>query len=241
MEIGFLVGDTNPIGVPVTIADAESRLFGAVLVNDWSARDIQAWESQPLGPFLSKNFATTISPWVVLMDALDPYRTSPRQRGVNDPPLLEYLTSGDNERRGAIDLTIQAALTSVHMRARGFPEVTLGRAAFRHHYWTPAQMVAHHGSNGCRLRPGDLIGSGTVSGEGPDARGCLLELTERGRRQLALPTGEQRTYLSDGDEVVLRASAERHDRPRIGFGECRGQILPATPNTSTRALSPSRP
>ncbi|MBS1855252.1 MAG: fumarylacetoacetase [Acidobacteria bacterium] len=221
LEVGFLIGDGNPPGEPVPVDAAEDRIFGVCLVNDWSARDIQAWEYQPLGPFLGKSFATSISPWVVTLDALEPYRVAPAPL---DPAPLPYLASPAGR---AIDLTLEVELTSARMRATGIAPFRLSRGNLRDLYWTPAQMVAHHTSNGCNLRPGDLLASGTVSGAAADARGCLLEITRRGAEPLTLPTGETRRFLEDGDEVILRGWCEREGLPRIALGECAGRIARA--------------
>ncbi len=227
LELGLFVGRGNELGRPVPIGDAENHLFGACLVNDWSARDIQSWEYQPLGPFLSKSFATTISPWVVTMEALAPFRVQ-ATRPPGDPAPLRYLYSGADRAAGAIAITLEVYLRTAIMRERGMDPHKLSRAAFETMYWTPAQFIAHHTSNGCNLRPGDLLASGTVSGPGEDERGCLLELTRRGSRPLKLPSGEERAFLADGDEVIFRGWCEREGFVRIGFGECRGVVLPAT-------------
>jgi fumarylacetoacetase len=226
-EIGFLVCTGNDSGQPIPIDEAESHVFGACLVNDWSARDIQAWEYQPLGPFLAKNFATSLSPWVVTLDALAPFRTPAFARSPGDPKPLAYLSSAGNDRSGGLDIFVEVFLRSHEMRRREMEPMRLSRGSFRDMYWTLAQMVAHHTSNGCNLRPGDLLASGTVSGEAPGSEGCLLELTRRGPTML--PSGEQRTFLADGDEVALRAFCERSGYVRIGFGECTGVIRPAPP------------
>lgn len=221
-EVGFIVGTGNRLGEPVQIDDAESCVFGVCLVNDWSARDIQAWEYQPLGPFLAKSFATTMSPWIVTLEALAPYRTSAFKRSPGDPPPLPYLSSSTNDATGGFDITVEVSLRSAKMREGSLPPFRVSRGSFRHMYWTLAQMVAHHTSNGCNLRPGDLLASGTVSGADRGTEGCLLELTRHG--PLELPSGESRTYLADGDEVVIRAVCEREGFVRIGFGECRGTV-----------------
>jgi fumarylacetoacetase len=227
MEVGCFVGEGNALGTPVPIADAESHLFGLCLVNDWSARDVQSWEYQPLGPFLAKNFATTVSPWVVTLEALEPFRVPAAPRPAGDPPPLPYLTSPANQARGGVDVTVEVHLASARMRAEGVAPMRLSRGRVADLYWTPAQMLAHHTSNGCNLQPGDLFASGTVSGPTKDARGCLLELTWRGAEPLTLPTGETRTFLEDGDEVIMRGYAEREGAVRIGFGECRGVVVAA--------------
>jgi fumarylacetoacetase len=228
LEVGFFVGPGNALGTPVPLAQAEGHLFGACLVNDWSARDVQAWEYQPLGPFLAKNFATTVSPWVVTMDALAPFRTALAPRAAGDPSPLPYLLDPDDAARGGIALTLEVQLETAAMRADGTPAVRLSRARFDEAmYWTPAQMLTHHAMGGCNLQPGDLFASGTVSGPAKDARGCLLELAWRGTEPITLPSGEQRRFLEDGDTVILRGWCEADGARRIGFGECRGTVLPA--------------
>jgi fumarylacetoacetase len=224
MELGAWVGPGNELGTPVPASEAETHLFGLSLLNDWSARDIQAWEYQPLGPFLSKSFATTVSPWIVTMDALAPFRGEPRPRQTGDPEPLAHLR---NPSASGFDVMIEARLRTAAMRGQGIEPVLLGRANGLDLYWTFAQMIAHHTSNGCNLRPGDLLGSGTVSGPAPGTLGCLLEITQRGREPLELPNGETRTFLSDGDEVILRACCERPGFRRIGFGECRAVVTSA--------------
>jgi fumarylacetoacetase len=200
LEMGMFIGRGNPLGEPVDIKNALQHVFGFCLVNDWSARDIQAWEYQPLGPFLAKNFATSISPWIVTLDALEPYRV----KSEREDPVLPYL-----EDDVAFDITVEVWLG----------DAKISRANFRDMYWTVAQLVAHHTSNGCNLRPGDLLASGTISGPEKDSAGCLLELAP-----IELPNGETRKFLEDGDEVILRAYCEREGLPRIGFGECRGVV-----------------
>lgn len=236
LEVGAFVGPGNRLGEPIPIRDAEAHVFGLCLVNDWSARDIQKWEYQPLGPFLAKSFATTISPCVVTLEALDPFRCPASARSAGDPRPLEYLRDETNERRGGFDITLEAWLRSAEMERRGLSPVMLSRSnAFREMYWTFAQLLTHHASNGCNLQPGDLLASGTVSGREPGERGCLLELTWQGRgpdgrplprRPIDLPTGETRTFLEDGDEVILKGYCRREGFRRIGFGECRGRIVP---------------
>jgi fumarylacetoacetase len=228
LEVGVFVGTGNALGAPVALDDAESHMFGLCLVNDWSARDVQTWEYQPLGPFLAKNFATTISPWVVTMDALEPYRIGAYARAAGDPAPLPYLSSTANARRGAVDITLEVQMTSAKMRERGLPPMLVSRGSFTEMYWTVAQLLAHHTMNGCNLRAGDLFASGTVSGPAKGARGCLLERTWRGTEPLELPTGERRKFLEDGDEVIMRGYCERDGSARIGFGECRGTVLAAT-------------
>ncbi|MGH7509567.1 MAG: fumarylacetoacetase [Gemmatimonadales bacterium] len=227
MEVGCFVGPGNELGTPVWIGEAEAHLFGLCLVNDWSARDIQSWEYQPLGPFMSKNFATTVSPWVVTTEALEPYRVPAFERPAGDPEPLPYLDSSANRARGGIDVTVEVLLTTAKMRDAGLAPSRLSRGRMADLYWTPAQMLAHHTSNGCNLRPGDLFASGTISGPTSDSRGCLLELTWRGSEPITLPTGETRKFLEDGDEVILRGSCVRAGAVPIGFGECRGLIVPA--------------
>jgi fumarylacetoacetase len=227
--MGCFVGPGNTLGEPIPIVAAEEHLFGLALVNDWSARDIQTWEYQPLGPFLAKSFATSVSPWVVTFEALEPYRVPAFRRPAEDPPPLAYLDSETTRSRGGIDAVVEVLLSSGRMRESALPPLRVSRGRVAELYWTMAQMLTHHASNGCNLRPGDLFASGTISGSTKDARGCLLELTWRGAEPLALPTGETRKFLEDGDEVILRASCERAGAVRIGFGECRGIVLPASP------------
>ena len=223
LEVGFFVGPGNPLGEPISVGDASRHLFGICLLNDWSARDVQAWEYQPLGPFLAKNFATTISPWIVTLDALAPFR-GPLARPAGDPEPLPYLDDEDDRRAGVIDLTLEVLLVSSRMRGQRMPPVSLSVSRLRDLYWTPAQLLAHHASGGCNLRAGDLLGSGTVSGPTRESRGCLLELTWRGAEPLVLPTGEERRFLEDGDEVIFRGWCEREGFVRIGLGECRGEV-----------------
>lgn len=227
MEIGFFVGPGNKLGEPVAIEQAAQHIFGLCLVNDWSARDIQKWEYQPLGPFLAKSFATTISPWVVTMEALAPFRREAFARAAGDPAPLAYLESPADQELGGIDLTLEVLLASRQMREAGIPPALLTRGNFRDMYWTIAQILTHHASNGCNLRPGDLIASGTVSGNSKESRGCLLELTWRGTDPVQLPGGETRRFLEDGDEVIMRGHCERAGFARIAFGECRGMVLSA--------------
>jgi fumarylacetoacetase len=224
MELGLFVAVGNVLGEPVPVGRAEDRIFGFCLVNDWSARDVQAWEYQPLGPFLAKNFATTISPWVVTLEALEPFRAPAAARPAGDPTPLPYLDSRRNTEAGAIAVTVEVYLSSARMREAGLPPQRLSRGSAADLYWTPAQLVAHHTSNGCDLRPGDLLATGTISGPTKESRGCLLELTWRGAEPLALPTGESRKFLDDGDEVIMRGYCEREGAVRIGFGECRGMV-----------------
>ncbi len=227
LEVGALVAGGNRLGEPVAIGDAPRRIAGLVLVNDWSARDIQSWEYQPLGPFLSKSFATSISPWVVTLDALEPFRVPARARGAGEPAPLPYLTDPADQARGGFDLTLEVWLQTAAMREAGLAPERLSRGSFAGMYWTFAQMLAHHTSNGCNLRAGDLLASGTVSGPERSQRGCLLEIARRGQEPFVLANGEQRSFLHDGDEVILRGWAAREGARRIGFGECRGTVLPA--------------
>ena len=215
LEVGVVIGKGNPLGSPVPIAEAEDHILGLCIVNDWSARDIQTWEYQPLGPFLAKSFATSISPWVVTLDALQPFRAEAPE---HDPPLLPYLAPAG----AAYDITLEVWLRSDKMTE----PMLISRGNFRDMYWTITQLVAHHTSNGCNLREGDLLASGTVSGTTKESRGCLLERTWRGTEPLELPTGEVRRFREDGDEVIMRAFCEREGATRIGFGECRGTVLP---------------
>jgi fumarylacetoacetase len=217
VELGAFLGPGNNIGEPIRIAEAENHIGGVCLVNDWSARDIQRWEYQPLGPFLAKNFATSISPWMVTIEALEPFRvaaTRPQE------PVLPYLQS---DHAATFDIKLEVWLRSSSMQEA----VRISRADFSRMYWTLAQMVAHHSSNGCPLRPGDLIASGTVSGPDKENRGCLLEMTWKGSEPLQLPSGEERTFLNDGDEVILTGYCERAGFVRIGLGSCSGIVLPA--------------
>jgi fumarylacetoacetase len=227
LELGLYIGGANALGSRVPIADARDRLFGCCLLNDWSARDIQAWEYQPLGPFLAKSFATSVSPWVVTVEALAPFRVAPAPRPADDPAPLPYLDSDAERASGAYDIVLEVWLSTSAMRAQGLPPHRVSRGNARDLYWTPAQLIAHHASNGCNLRPGDLLGTGTVSGAEPESRACLLERTWRGTEPLLLPGGETRRFLEDGDEVVLRArtNPERSGGATIGFGECRGRVL----------------
>jgi fumarylacetoacetase len=224
LEAGFFVGCGNQLGETIPIEHAAAHLFGVCLLNDWSARDIQAWEYQPLGPFLAKSFATTLSPWIVTMEALSPFRAAAFARPLQDPRPLSYLVSEQDMREGGIDLTLEVHFRSFRMREAGMDAFRLGHSNLRSLYWTPAQLLTHHASNGCNLQPGDLLGSGTVSGPDKDARGCLLELTQNGREPISLPTGEQRSFLEDGDEVTFRGFCERPGLVSIGLGECSGTI-----------------
>ena len=219
-ELGFVIGPGNALGKPVGIEKALDHVFGVVLLNDWSARDIQAWEYQPLGPFLAKSFATTISPWIVTLEALEPYRCPAFPREAQDPRPLDYLSSEENEKRGGLDITLEMHLRTAAMRA----PVRLSSSSSRDMYWTVAQMVAHHTSNGCNLQPGDLLGSGTISGTAPGSAGSMMELTQAGKAPLELPGGEKRSFLEDGDEVIQRGRCSRAGQAAIGFGEAAGRV-----------------
>jgi fumarylacetoacetase len=233
LEVGAFIGAGNALGETIPLAQAEERIFGLCLVNDWSARDVQSWEYQPLGPFLAKNFATTVSPWVVTMDALAPFRAPAFGRPEGDPRPLPYLESSANESGGGFDIQLEVWLRTARMRQQGLEAERLTRVRFTEMYWTLAQLVTHHASNGCNLRPGDLIASGTVSGATKDSRGCLLELAWRGTEPVTLSSGEQRRFLEDGDEVILRGYCEREGFARVGFGDCRGTIVSSDATSST--------
>ncbi|HUL46867.1 MAG TPA: fumarylacetoacetase [Steroidobacteraceae bacterium] len=228
LEVGIFIGRGNALGTRVPLGEAESHVFGLCLLNDWSARDIQSWEYQPLGPFLAKNFATTVSPWIVTLDALAPFR-SPWTRPPDEPPPLPYLDDAEVRRAGGFDLELEVWLDTAGMRAAAVAAQRLSHSNFRDSWWTVSQMVTHHTVNGCNLEPGDLFGSGTQSGAKPDEAGSLLELSGGGKRAITLASGEQRTFLEDGDRVTLRAWCERPPFRRIGFGELTGTVLPATP------------
>jgi fumarylacetoacetase len=226
LELGIVIGSANALGDPVKLEDAEDHVFGLVLFNDWSARDIQGWEYQPLGPFLSKNFASTMSPWVVTVQALEPFRR-PFRRPESDPQPLPYLESTANRDYGAIDVQLEVWLQTDAMRRAGLAGDRLSRSNYADAYWTVAQMVAHHTVNGCNLNPGDLLGTGTLSGPDPAEAASLMELTAGGKQPLKLSNGEQRTFLEDGDTIILKGYCQREGRRRIGFGECRGTVLAA--------------
>lgn len=226
LELGFFVGSGNPLGQPIPLCEAESHVFGVCLLNDWSARDLQAWEYQPLGPFLAKNFATTISPWIVTLEALAPYRV-PFTRSGDDREPLPYLNGAANRAAGAIDIRMEALIQSNKMRIRGLPPHRLSATSFRHSYWTLAQLITHHTINGCNLLPGDLLGSGTQSGPTPAEAGSLLELSAGGKVPVPINDSESRTFLEDGDTVTFRAYCAQPGRARIGFGEVTGHILSA--------------
>lgn len=228
LEMGIVIGQPNALGEPVTIEEAEDHVFGLALFNDWSARDIQGWEYQPLGPFLSKNFASTLSPWVVTVEALAPFRR-PFSRPEGDPPSLPYLDSPTNRATGAVDVELEVWIQTEAMRRAGHPGDLLSSSNLSEAYWTMAQMVAHHTVNGCNLNPGDLLGTGTLSGPQPEQAASLMELTVNGNQPVTLSSGEQRGFLEDGDAIILKGYCERAGRRRIGFGECRGTVLPVRP------------
>src|SRR3954470_440115 len=223
VEMAFVVGKSNRLGEPIAIGRAHEHLFGALLLNDWSARDMQAWEYQPLGPFLAKSFATTISPWVVTMDALEPYRCPAYPRAEGDPKPLPYLHDEADQREGGYAIELEMHLATPKTKS----PVRLSRSNFRDSYWTVAQLLAHQSSNGCNVQPGDLLGTGTISGSTPDSYGSLMELTQAGKQPLQLPSGETRAFLEDGDEVIEHARCVGEGAATVGFGEARGVIQPA--------------
>jgi fumarylacetoacetase len=227
LELGVWIGPGNAQGTAIAIDQAAEHIAGFCLLNDWSARDIQAWEYQPLGPFLSKSFATTLSPWVVTAEALAPFRCAQPPRPAGDPQPLGYLLAEQDQRHGALNIELQALLLTPLMREQGLAPQRLGLSNAQHMYWTVAQMVAHHSVNGCRLQPGDLLGTGTLSGPDEGESGSLLEITEGGKLPLVLANGETRLFLEDGDEVILRARCHGAGLPEIGFGECRGVVVAA--------------
>lgn len=227
VELACWIGTGTALGDGVSLAQAPDHVLGLGLLNDWSARDFQAWEAMPLGPFLSKSFLTTVSPWVVTLDALAPFRCAAVVRGDEAPPLLDHLNDVQDRAHGGLDIAIDVQLSSATMRAQQVAPIRISHPSFSAQYWTVFQMLTHQASNGCNLVPGDLLGSGTISGLDRSELGCLLEMTENGRRPLELPNGEQRDYLHDGDEVVLTARCERDGFVSIGFGECRGRVTPA--------------
>ncbi|MFZ6687768.1 fumarylacetoacetase [Undibacterium sp. SXout11W] len=226
LEVGIFIGPGNALGDVINMERAESHVFGLCLLNDWSARDVQAWEYQPLGPFLAKNFASTISPWVVTLEALAPYRLG-WTRDAADPQPLPYLDSADLRNNAAFDIELEVLLQTEKMRTDGTPPQRLSLSNFRHSYWTVSQLVTHHTVNGCNLNPGDLLGSGTQSGPAPEEAGSLLELTEGGKKSIALSNGEQRVFMEDGDAIIMRGWAQKEGAARVGFGEVMGTLLPA--------------
>ena len=223
-ELGIIIGPGNRLAEPITIGDAADHIAGYCLLNDWSARDIQAWEYQPLGPFLAKSFHTTISPWLVTPEALAPFTTAQRARPSGDPHPLPYLYHQADQQAGALSIMIETSISTAGMRAAGLPAHRLSLSPTNALYWTPAQLLTHHASGGCNLRPGDLLGSGTISGETQDSFGSLMELSANGRKPLTLPNGEVRSFLDSGDEIIMRGFAERDGFAPIGFGEARGRI-----------------
>ena len=241
LEMGMVVGRGNELGQPIPIGEAENHILGMCLLNDWSARDMQKWEYVPLGPFLAKNFATTVSPFLVTMEALAPFRCPAMVRPDGDPQPLPHLFDGCDQELGGLDITLEVFLSTQQMRDKSMDAIQLSKGSFKEMYWTVSQMLAHHSSNGCNMQPGDLLGSGTVSGPKRENRGCLLELTWDGdpfaepailkpgteRTPIKLPTGEERKFLGDGDEVIITGYCEREGYRRIGFGQCRGVIEPA--------------
>ncbi|MBK9234672.1 MAG: fumarylacetoacetase [Rhodoferax sp.] len=226
LEVGVYLGRGNALGEPIALDQAEQHVFGLCLFNDWSARDVQGWEYQPLGPFLSKNFASTVSPWVITLEALAPYRQA-WTRAEGDPQPLPYLDSTALRCQGAINIALEVYLQSAAMRDQGLPPHRVSHSNFRDAYWTVSQMVAHHTVGGCNLQSGDLLGSGTQSGAAADEAGSLMELSLGGKQPLSLPSGETRTFLEDGDTVVFRGHCQANGAARIGFGEVRGTVLPA--------------
>lgn len=225
LELGLWVGPGNSLGTSIPIEHAPAHIAGYALFNDWSARDIQAWEYRPLGPFQGKNFSSTIAPWVVTADALTPFRRPAMRRASDDPALLDYLENNQDQEKGGLDIYLEVHLSTSKMRAQGLPAHTLARSHTQHLYWTPAQMLTQHVLGGCNLRPGDLIATGTISTPDHSGDGSLLELTEGGATAITLSSGEQRTFLEDEDEVIFTAYCIRDDLYRIGFGECRARIL----------------
>ena len=227
LELGIWVGPGNALGTVIPVQEAAQHIAGYCLLNDWSARDMQGWEYQPLGPFLAKSFCTTISPWIVTPEALAPFRARQPARPDGDPAPLPYLHDAADQAVGALDIMLEVLLSTAAMKKQGLAPHRLSLGSARNLYWTPAQLLTHHASNGCNLNPGDLLGSGTISAPTLDGAGSLLEITQGGRAPLTLPSGEVRRFLEDGDEVILRARAMRDGAAPIGFGECRGTVIPA--------------
>lgn len=227
LELGIWIGPGNALGRPIPIGEAADHIVGFCLLNDWSARDVQGWEYQPLGPFLAKNFATSISPWVITAEALAPFRQAQEPRPDADPQPLDYLWDETDQRQGALGIELEVAILTQRMRERQLPPHRLSLGNTANLYWTVAQLVAHHSCGGCNLRPGDLFGSGTISGTERDSFGSMLELSQGGREPLALASGETRRFLEDGDEIIFRACCRRDGCVPIGFGECRGTIVAA--------------
>jgi len=227
LELGVWIGPGNTLGRPIAIGDASSHIAGFCLLNDWSARDVQGWEYQPLGPFLGKSFFTSISPWVVTPEALAPFRIAQAKRPAGDPEPLPYLSDASDQADGGLDIGLEVFLLTAGLRAKGLPAHRLAASNARHLYWTVAQLVAHHTCNGCNLRPGDIFGSGTISGPTGDSLGSMLEISAGGRQPIALASGETRRFLEDGDSVIIQAHCRREGYAGIGFGECRGTIVSA--------------
>ncbi len=229
LELALYIGEPSQLGTPIPISEAGHHLFGVSLLNDWSARDIQSWEYQPLGPFLAKNFATSVSPWVTPMTALEPFHTPASPRPDTDPKPLPYLHSVADQEQGNMNVKLQVLISTLTMRENKLEPYLLSESNAKDLYWTPAQLIAHHTTNGCNLQIGDVLATGTISGPAESSAGCLLELTRNGAQPILLPTGETRAFLADGDEIILRGSCEAPGHPRIGLGECRATILPARP------------
>ncbi|MGI9328630.1 MAG: fumarylacetoacetase [Pseudomonadales bacterium] len=236
LELGMFIGPGNALGHPININEADEQLFGVCLLNDWSARDIQSWEYQPLGPFLGKNFASSLSPWIVTAEALAPFK-QPWRRAATEPAPLPYLVSQADAVDGALNITLEAYIETPAMRQQQLKPLRLSQANFQDVYWTPRQLIAHHSANGCNLRPGDLLGSGTVSGSNPGSEGALIEITQGGRRPLKLPDGEQRAFLEDGDRIILRGYCEAAGCRRIGMGEVVGTVLAAESKAAQKDAS----
>jgi len=227
LELGVWIGPGNALGAPIPIGEAPDHVAGLCLLNDWSARDIQAWEYQPLGPFLAKNFHSSISPWIVTAEALAPFRTAQAPRPDGDPDPLPYLADEADRAEGAFALTLEVSILTAEMRRQGMAPHRIARSDARHMYWTVAQIVTHHASNGCNLMPGDLLGTGTLSGPDRESCGSMLETSQGGKEPVTLPSGETRSFVEDGDEILFSARAEREGRAPIGFGECRAAVLAA--------------
>jgi fumarylacetoacetase len=227
LEIGVWIGQGNELGSPISISEAADHIAGFCLLNDWSARDFQAWEYQPLGPFLAKNFHSSVSPWVITSEAMAPYRIAQAPRPEGDPQPLPYLHDQADQQHGALSITLEVLLQSEQMRQAGTPPTRLSIGPASHMYWTVQQIVTHHASNGCNLTAGDLLGTGTISAPTRDGYGSLMELSSGGKEPFILPNGEQRGFLEDGDEIILKATAHAEGFASIGFGECRARILPA--------------
>lgn len=227
LELGVWIGPGNELGHPIDIADAPDHVAGFGLLNDWSARDLQGWEYQPLGPFLAKNFHSTVSPWVITVEAMEPFRQAQAPRSDGDPAPLDYLNDADDQETGALALELDTFLLTAKMRDTGEQPHRLSKSAAEHMYWTVAQIVTHHASNGCDLRPGDLLGTGTISGPNDESLGSMMEMSNGGKQPITLPNGETRGFLEDGDEIILKATARADGAVPIGFGECRAVVKPA--------------